>query len=411
MVLGSRIHGILYVGDWRVDRGARTITNGVIVRRLSPRAIRLLDVLIDARGDVASRDILLDRIWPDVVVSDESLTQAVAELRRAFRIPGKSGETIETIAKSGYRLTAPVLLDVQDDDRQPLSAASDAFDVTAYRLCLESRVVLTRSGRGAIEMAEDLAREAAERAGRFAYAQSNFAIMLTQRHLYLSDGRSRLAEALKRSERAIQLRPDAAASYTARLHVLGALEQWSAAETNLGLALRCDQDDPDAHYYAARNMFASRDFRSAAALAERAAQLNVGDYRALFLAARAARVFDAERGRRNAEEAFQRVQARLVCDPQEPRALNALGPLLALLGHREQSIAAFEADEARGSNVEFYNAVARAYVGDRSGAVAALEQVAENGWNHPAWLMAEPAIADLSEDRRFKRVSRAIRQH
>lgn len=96
------------VGTWRVDMAAREIDDGARTRRLSPRATNLLRQLIDADGAVVSRTQLLDAVWPDVTVSEESLTKAVSELRRALDDRSGGRGFIQTVHGSGYRLTAPV---------------------------------------------------------------------------------------------------------------------------------------------------------------------------------------------------------------------------------------------------------------------------------------------------------------
>jgi len=46
--------------------------------------------------------------WPDTFVSDDVLTRAISELRRAFDDSVRDSRFIQTIPKSGYRLIAPV---------------------------------------------------------------------------------------------------------------------------------------------------------------------------------------------------------------------------------------------------------------------------------------------------------------
>ncbi|WP_172295404.1 transcriptional regulator [Pseudoruegeria sp. HB172150] len=394
---------VFHVGRWRVDPAARHVTNGIHDRRLSPRAMRLLQELAEAGGDVITRESLLERVWPDVVVGDDSLTQAIAELRRVFEDP----KVIETIPKRGYRLTASVLSGVEPD-HLPFADTVEDFDLAAYSLCLESRMVLSRSGAGALERSELLAREAVQVAPTFAMAQADLSVALVQRHLYSVCGLAGLTEALECAEAAVRLRPDLPAGHMAMGFALGAVERWSEAKAAFARAISRDLNDPDTHYLAARTMFAAGDVRTSAALAERAGQLNLEDYRALYLAARAAGGFDSERGRRNAEASLYRVRTRLARDPNEPRALNALAPLLAHLGEVPAAATALEADEVRGSPLEFYNAVTRSMVGDTSGALDALESVAERGWSHPAWLRVEPSLSRLSAEPRFQRLSRQL---
>ncbi len=397
----------LHVGRWRVNIAARSIVNGTVERRLSPRAMRLLSFLADAKGEVVDRHTLLDRVWPDVTVSDESLTQAVTELRRAFGDRRDQAGVIETIAKGGYRLTVPVLSEVAEDEL-PFRHDVDDFDLRAYQLCLDARAVLVRSGPGAVERSEAMAREAAMSAPDFALAQAEFAIALVMRHLYRANGTPGLQEALARAEGAIRLRPDLAVTHSAMGFALGAVERWREAKLAFGRAIARDRRDTDAHYLGARTLFAARDYRGAAALAERAAALSGGECRALYLAARASAVFDGGRARRDAEACLQGLQQHLAVDPKKPRALNMLAPLLGQLGLPDSAMAALDAEAERDAPLEFYNAVALAMIGDADAALEALENVVECGWRHPAWLAAEPCLASLAGHRRFRRLTASL---
>jgi TolB-like protein/DNA-binding winged helix-turn-helix (wHTH) protein/Tfp pilus assembly protein PilF len=64
--------------------------------------------LAQRAGQVVSRDELLSAVWPGVVVGDDALTQAVIKLRKALGDDARRPEYIETLAKRGYRLIAPV---------------------------------------------------------------------------------------------------------------------------------------------------------------------------------------------------------------------------------------------------------------------------------------------------------------
>ncbi|MDH5824750.1 winged helix-turn-helix domain-containing protein [Luteimonas sp. RD2P54] len=79
-------------------------------RRVAPKALAVLRVLAEQPGRVVSRAELLDRVWPGTLPTDDVLTQAVTQLRKAFAADaGEAGRSyIETIAKSGYRLVADV---------------------------------------------------------------------------------------------------------------------------------------------------------------------------------------------------------------------------------------------------------------------------------------------------------------
>jgi TolB-like protein len=81
---------------------------GELAVHVTPRAMSVLVVLGAARGAVVSRHALLDAVWPRMAVSKDALTQCIAELRRAFGDDSRQPEVIETIARVGVRLMAPV---------------------------------------------------------------------------------------------------------------------------------------------------------------------------------------------------------------------------------------------------------------------------------------------------------------
>ena len=69
---------------------------------LRAQALAVLGCLACHREHVVSRDELMRTVWPDVVVTDGSLTQCINEIRRAL---GDSGHHIvQTVPKRGYRL-------------------------------------------------------------------------------------------------------------------------------------------------------------------------------------------------------------------------------------------------------------------------------------------------------------------
>lgn len=79
-----------------MERSGRTV-------HLEPRVMRLLVRLHHAHGEVLTRDRLFESVWDGRFVSENSLTNAVSELRRAL---GDQAGQIETIPKVGYRLRA-----------------------------------------------------------------------------------------------------------------------------------------------------------------------------------------------------------------------------------------------------------------------------------------------------------------
>ena len=75
---------IFQLGDLRVYPSLDEIRKDGVSIKLEPRTMRLLVCLAERPGQVVSVDELLDLVWKDVVVSPDSLYQAVATLRRAL---------------------------------------------------------------------------------------------------------------------------------------------------------------------------------------------------------------------------------------------------------------------------------------------------------------------------------------
>ncbi|MDV3437191.1 winged helix-turn-helix domain-containing protein [Stenotrophomonas sp. C2852] len=103
-------------------------------RRLTPKALGVLRVLLRQPGRVVTREELFAEVWPDTLPTNDVLTQAVTQLRKAFANDEDNGQAyIETIAKSGYRLLVPVqvldtpepVMDIVElaDPSLPLAAA------------------------------------------------------------------------------------------------------------------------------------------------------------------------------------------------------------------------------------------------------------------------------------------------
>ncbi|ANM29764.1 hypothetical protein ABI59_09520 [Acidobacteria bacterium Mor1] len=97
------------LGDWTVEpRRNRLVGPGGEERKLDPRLIDVLIELACRPGEVFSRDQLLESVWKDVFVSENTLSQAISRLRRALGDDRNAPRYIETISKSGYRLVAEV---------------------------------------------------------------------------------------------------------------------------------------------------------------------------------------------------------------------------------------------------------------------------------------------------------------
>ncbi len=99
---------LLTIGEWRVDaEGDRLLRDDREVK-IEPRLMRLLLALARHPGQTVPAESLLHEVWPDVVVTPDSVYQAVAKLRRLLGDDAEHPTYIATIPRRGYRLVAPV---------------------------------------------------------------------------------------------------------------------------------------------------------------------------------------------------------------------------------------------------------------------------------------------------------------
>ena len=99
----------LRVLDCEVDVFRRVVTRADGgAGRLTHKAMQVLLALASRRGEVVAREALFATVWPHTMPTDDVLTQAITQLRKAFGDDRDAPRYIETIPKLGYRLLAPV---------------------------------------------------------------------------------------------------------------------------------------------------------------------------------------------------------------------------------------------------------------------------------------------------------------
>ncbi len=75
---------------------------------IGSRALDVLSVLIDRRGDLLSRDEIMAAAWPGTVVEDNNLAVQISALRRLLDQDRVEGSCIQTVPGRGYRFVATV---------------------------------------------------------------------------------------------------------------------------------------------------------------------------------------------------------------------------------------------------------------------------------------------------------------
>jgi transcriptional activator of cad operon len=98
----------LRIGAWCVNPTFGQISREGEIVRVEARTMRLLLYLAEHAGEVVSIDELLDQVWAGVIVTPDSVYQAVASLRRLLGDDPKEPAYIATVPRLGYRMVAAV---------------------------------------------------------------------------------------------------------------------------------------------------------------------------------------------------------------------------------------------------------------------------------------------------------------
>jgi DNA-binding winged helix-turn-helix (wHTH) protein len=99
---------VVHFGPFRFD-----LADGLLARegeeiRLPPRALAILQHLVERAGRIVPKQALIDAAWKDAYVSETSLTEAVGLVRQALGDDPQKPAYIQTVHRRGYRFIAPV---------------------------------------------------------------------------------------------------------------------------------------------------------------------------------------------------------------------------------------------------------------------------------------------------------------
>lgn len=92
------------LGDLTFDDQQHILRRGDQEIALRPKATDVLEMLAANARRVVSKDDLLQRVWPDVTVNEEGLTQCIHEIRNA--LGAGNAHLLRTVRGRGYMLDA-----------------------------------------------------------------------------------------------------------------------------------------------------------------------------------------------------------------------------------------------------------------------------------------------------------------
>ena len=117
---------IFLFDGFRLDRSGlfRRDERGVFAPvAIGSRALEVLRVLVEADGDLVSKDEIMAAVWPGTVVEDNNLTVQLSTLRRILDRGRADGSCIQTVAGRGYRFVPMVVQQAGDSAISPTRVA------------------------------------------------------------------------------------------------------------------------------------------------------------------------------------------------------------------------------------------------------------------------------------------------
>lgn len=100
------MQGLHRFGEFILDPARYELRRGEEVLRLQPKTWDVLRYLVDNPGRLVTKDELLAAVWPGVVVTENSLTRCIMEVRRVLDDDAASPRFIDTVPRRGYRWIA-----------------------------------------------------------------------------------------------------------------------------------------------------------------------------------------------------------------------------------------------------------------------------------------------------------------
>ena len=93
-------------GDFRLDAARGALLRGEDEIHLRPQSFRVLEYLVRNAGRLVTRRELMDAVWGPAVVTDDSLTQCLVDIRRA--LADEASGAVRTVPRRGFVFELPV---------------------------------------------------------------------------------------------------------------------------------------------------------------------------------------------------------------------------------------------------------------------------------------------------------------
>ncbi len=117
-----------YFGEFTLDVGKGCVLKAGEEIKLRPKVFEALQYFVQNSGRLIGKQELIQAIWPDSFVTDDSLVQCTVELRRA--LDDREQQLLKTVPRRGYVFTAEV---TQSKAKSAVPPGTDLLEATRER--------------------------------------------------------------------------------------------------------------------------------------------------------------------------------------------------------------------------------------------------------------------------------------
>jgi DNA-binding winged helix-turn-helix (wHTH) protein len=139
----------LEFGEFVLDPGTRLLRRSGEERHLGPKAFELLELLLERRPNVVSKQAIRDRLWPGTFVTGSTLATVVGEVRDALADDAKEPRYLRTVHGVGYAFCG--------EAREAVAPAASERrpPELSYRLLYDDREISLRPGENVLGRVDD----------------------------------------------------------------------------------------------------------------------------------------------------------------------------------------------------------------------------------------------------------------
>ncbi len=290
--------------------------------------------------------------------------------------------------------------------KRTTTASERQVDTKAYDFFLRGQSYFAKADLQDTVYARQMFERSLEVEPEFGRAWAGLAYTYGFEYLYFNATNVNRNEALRTSQKALELAPDLAESHVSAGIAHCMVQDYENADAEFGKAIDLDPQNYDAWYFFGRSKIHEGDLERATELLESAAAVRPEDYQSVLLLPQLYRSQgDRERELKTARKGIERARAVLELNPDDNRALNMGAFALMRLGEREEAMAWMKVSvkNAPTDSIVHYNAACLyALAGEREKAMDCLEHCyLKVGSLNREWLEHDSDLDSIRDHPRF----------